>query len=401
MDNQKTVIPAMRIPEKIKTEMDRIFGLSFGLALLLSLFSCKESSRTTGGSSLILPPEPKPESYVCYRSATPVTPDGVLDEKAWGAAPWTDYFLDIEGSVKPAPRLKTRAKLLWDETNLYIAAELEEPHVWGRLKQRDTVVFYDNDFEVFIDPDGDTHAYYELEVNALGTAWDLLLLKPYRDGGPAVTGWDIAGLKVGTHIDGTINNPRDIDNGWTVEIQIPLSSLKECAKGGRLPKAGDQWRIGFSRVEWRTLIENGIYKKEINPQTGRPFPEDNWVWSPQGLINMHMPEMWGFLQFSSLLAGEGSEAFVPDPDLNLKWALRKIYYAEYDYFAKNNSYSSDFKKIGLTMADFPGLPTAPVIQSTRTTFESYFPAVNSNPVWTIYNDGKIVSLINTLTAKQK
>ena len=65
----------------------------------------------------------------------------------------------------------------------------------------------------------------------LGTPWDLLLLKPYRDGGPPVTGWDIAGLKVGTHIDGTINNPADTDKGWTVEIKIPLSALKEVFTG--------------------------------------------------------------------------------------------------------------------------------------------------------------------------
>jgi hypothetical protein len=25
--------------------------------------------------------------------------------------------------------------------------------------------------------------------------------------------------------------------------------------------------------------------------------EDNWVWSPQGLINMHVPEMWGRVRF--------------------------------------------------------------------------------------------------------
>src|SRR5690606_3613382 len=163
------------------------------------------------------------------------------------------------------------------------------------LRQRDTVIFIDNDFEIFIDPDGDTHAYYEIEVNAFGTAWDLLLLKPYRDGGKAVTRWDIPDMKVGTHIDGTINHPADVDKGWTVEFSIPLSALKECSAKGRLPVAGDQWRIDFSRVEWRIVIDEGRYRKEINPATGRPFPEDNWVWSPQGRINMHMPEMWGYL----------------------------------------------------------------------------------------------------------
>ncbi len=383
--------------KEMNSIMLRIVGLSCGIGLLISLLSCTESPKTDKIASPGLPPQPQPKGYVCYRTTFPVSVDGVLNEQAWAAVPWTDYFTDIEGSVKPAPRLKTRAKLLWDASNLYIAAELEEPHVWANLKQRDTVIFYDNDFEVFIDPDGDTHAYYELEVNALGTAWDLLLLKPYRDGGPPVVGWDIAGLKVGTHIDGTLNNPGDVDKGWTVEIVLPLSALKECAKRASLPKAGDQWRIDFSRVEWRTLIENGNYTKEINPQTGKPFPEDNWVWSPQGRINMHMPEMWGFLQFSAIQAGTGTEEFAPDKNLDLKWALRMVYYAEFEYFTKKKFYSSSLADIGLNLADFPKNLPAPVIHSTRTSFESFIPASKGNPVWTIYQDGRIVSLIDTLS----
>ena len=74
-------------------------------------------------------------------------------------------LLDIEGDAKPEPRYRTRAKMLWDDAFLYVAAELEEPHVWATLRQRDTVIFMDNDFEIFIDPDGDTYAYYEIEVN--------------------------------------------------------------------------------------------------------------------------------------------------------------------------------------------------------------------------------------------
>lgn len=38
-------------------------------------------------------------------------------------------------------------------------------------------VFNDNDFEVFIDPDGSTHYYKEFEINALNTTWDLELNK--------------------------------------------------------------------------------------------------------------------------------------------------------------------------------------------------------------------------------
>ena len=60
---------------------------------------------------------------------------------------------------------------------------------------------------------------------------------------------------------------------------------------------------------------------------------------------MHMPEMWGYLQFSSIIAGTGTESFVPDKDLDKKWALRMVYYAENMYYIKNNTYSSSLKDI--------------------------------------------------------
>lgn len=370
--------------------MLKLAQLAACTTLIVSLLSCTEAPKPTSDITSSLPPKPQPRNYVCYKTDVPINPDGILNESAWSAAPWTEPFVDIEGSVKPIPRLTTRAKILWDDTNLYIAAELEEPHVWARLRQRDTIIFYDNDFEVFIDPDADTHAYYELEVNAFATAWDLLLLKPYRDGGPPVYGWDIAGLKVGAHVDGTINNPADKDNGWSVELVIPLAALKECAKGAAPPVAGDQWRIDFSRVEWRTLVENGTYKKEINPQTSKPYPEDNWVWSPQGRINMHMPEMWGIMQFSAIKAGEGTEAFKPDPDLDVRWALRTVYYAEFDYFAKHGSYTSNLAETGLGAGNFPENLGLPTVNATNTTFESYYPAEKGGAGLIIYQDGRIV-----------
>ena len=57
-----------------------------------------------------------------------------------------------------------------------------------------------------------THNYYELEINALNTVWDLLLSKPYRDGGKAVTSWNIDGLETTVHLYGTLNDPTDVDS---------------------------------------------------------------------------------------------------------------------------------------------------------------------------------------------
>jgi hypothetical protein len=183
----------------------------------MSLSAGEEPSVEQG----MLAPYPHPKGYVCYRATTPITIDGKLTDPAWEAAPWTDSFVDIEGDKQPKPRFRTRAKMLWDDEALYIAAELEEPHVWANLTKHDSVIFQDNDFEVFLDPNGDNHLYGELELNARNTTWDLLLTKPYKDGGRAVTAWEILGLKTAVHIDGTLNDPRDKDTGWTVEINGP------------------------------------------------------------------------------------------------------------------------------------------------------------------------------------
>src|SRR6185295_15111527 len=191
-----------------------------------------------------------PKQYVAYRAPARLNIDGKIDEAGWAAAPWTDAFVDIEGDRRPRPRVRTRAKMLWDDEAFYVAAEMDEPDVWATLSERDSVIFRDNDFEIFIDPDGDTHAYYELEVNALATAWDLMLVKPYRDGGPAINAWDIAGLKVGVDVRGTLNKPGDRDEGWTVEIAMPWKSLTEAAADHKPPQQGDRWRVNFSRVEW-------------------------------------------------------------------------------------------------------------------------------------------------------
>jgi hypothetical protein len=118
-----------------------------------------------------------PKSYVCQRARSDIRIAGKLDDAAWQSAPWTDDFVDIEGSRRPTPRFRTRGKMLRDDRYFYIAAELQEPHVCAVLTEKNSkIVTEDNDFEVFIDPDGDTCNYYEFEMNAFNTIGELTLL---------------------------------------------------------------------------------------------------------------------------------------------------------------------------------------------------------------------------------
>ena len=126
--------------------------------------------------------------------------------------------------------------------------------MWGTLTEHDQVVYYDNDFEVFIDPDGDGCEYYEVEINALNTIFDLFLVRTYNDGGPALHGWDLKGLHTAVHVDGTLNDPTDKDTAWSVEMALPWPALAEAAHRPAPPTAGDVWRVNFSRVEWRHRV---------------------------------------------------------------------------------------------------------------------------------------------------
>lgn len=268
---------------------------SRGLMLVLAIVShfvsagCSQSSAGVGeraNSSQRLPRE-----YDCRRAADAILVDGRLREASWERAPWSDDFADIEGFDKPVPRFRTRMKMLWDDRFLYVAAELEEPHVWATLRQHDEIVFNDNDFEIFIDPNGDEREYYEIETNAYGTIFDLFLVRTYLRHGPALHDWDMRGLRKGIHIDGTLNDSSDTDVGWTVEFALPWRSLKEAAGCAAPPNRGDVWRMNFSRVEWQHDVVGGRYQRVPNTK------EDNWVWSPQGVIDMHRPQHWGRVRF--------------------------------------------------------------------------------------------------------
>lgn len=335
-----------------------------------------------GGDSPAQAPGEHPRGYVAYRTAVPLNIDGRLDDAAWRDAPWSDTFVDIEGASKPRPRFDTRMKMLWNGDYLYIGADLREPHLWATLTQHDSVIFRDHDFEVFIDPNGDNHEYYELEINALGTTWDLLLPKPYRDDGKAVNGWEIAGVKSAVHLDGTLNHGQDEDRGWSVELALPWAALGELARRQSPPVDGDQWRINFSRVEWQLQIPSApaaAYTKV--PDT----KEDNWVWSPQHVIDMHRPEQWGYVQFST--ATPGTARFATDPSWPARRWLHEVYTAQQAYRKVHGTFASTLAALGVAPPADASL-LSPTLATAGALFEAGLTLARprTSERWTIRQD---------------
>ena len=134
-------------------------------------------------------------------------------------------------------------------------------------------------------------------MNVLNTVWDLFLAEPYRDGGSGLNGYDMHGLRTAVHVDGSINDPSAENKGWSVEVVIPFSALYEYQKERRAPKNGEFYRMNFSRVQWNVDVKDNTYVKRTD-ENGNVLPEDNWVWAPTGVINIHYPELWAFVFFS-------------------------------------------------------------------------------------------------------
>lgn len=291
-----------------------------------------------------------PRQYHVYQTTTPIKLDGKPDEAAWQKAAWSQDFTDIEGDKQPAPALRTRLKMLWDKQNLYILAEMEEPHIWATLHQHDTIIYHDNDFEIFVDPDGDTHQYFEIEINPHNTVMDLFMGKPYRVNGDALMNWDAQGMRTAVNIDGTLNKAGDKDKKWTVEMAIPFTAFGFFNQGLSI-KDSTTWRINFSRVEWDTDIVNGKYVKRTD-KNGKPLPEHNWVWSPQGIINMHAPEKWGYLFFVQQPVGSTPVSTSLPVIEEAKETLWNVYHKQHAYQQSHGRYATSLNDLGITDTTF-------------------------------------------------
>ena len=318
-----------------------------------------------------------PRTYIAHITSGPIQIDGHAWEPSWNNAQWSELFTDIEGVKKPA--YDTRFKMLWDKDNLYFFAELQEPHVWGTLKQRDTVIFYNNDFEIFIDPDGDTHNYYEFEINALNTTWDLFLTKPYRNQGKVLNSWNMAGVKTAIDINGTLNNPMDTDKGWNIEIAIPWSEITEASATGKVP-ADDFWRLNFSRVNWDHDLIGGKYSRKKDPNTGTYLPEYNWVWSAQEVINMHEPERWGYVYFSTIAAG-GENGFTIPKDEYIKWQL-------YSWYRMIRARKEPLSEIALDSVSIWGEMVKPEMEKSAFGWNIWVKSPFTHKVMSVSKDGK-------------
>lgn len=204
--------------------------------------------------------------------------DGVLDEEDWALAPSLGDFTFPWWSE--GLKEQTDAKILWDDTYLYIAIACNDRNIWADHVDTYAWTYKDDCAEFFWNPSPDlSNTYYFFEMNCIGNSLCV---------------WDYQGdflenkariPRIATAVNGTVNKDYDFDTGWVLEIALRFDDYTELYDG-RTPDPGDVWRVNVNRC---------------GGQTNEQFSQ--WSPSQTDSPNFHRPEDFGYLQFSGKTVG--------------------------------------------------------------------------------------------------
>ncbi len=245
---------------------------------------CQATGRKAGGDELAEGawPAPEPKVFVCHRVTEAITIDGKLDESVYTSVEPITAFRQ-PASLKP-PSAPSRVWLLWDETNLYLAGKLRDKDVYAMMFGHDEKTWFDDALELFVKPSDASYVYYEFHVTPRGATLDLMF--PRRGAGTEKRFWGYtSGMQAAATVQGTLNVWQDEDEGWTAEMAIPLTSL---VLDGRLPKAGDTWKVAVCRYNYSVHLPPGpIGGEALELSSTARFPK----------VRYHLYEYYDVLRF--------------------------------------------------------------------------------------------------------
>ncbi len=220
-------------------------------------------------------PPPRPRYQAPKRRAV-VTLDGVTAEQEWAPSTWSEGFTLSRGD-RPA-QLASAFRVLWDSERLYVAMQTDDPDLQATLSVRDDPVYREEALEIFLDPTSNRKDYIELQASPANTLFDARFT-----GGPRRnmdTRYNVV-VQSAVQARGTLNQPTDVDHGFTVEWQIDAASIP----GLSVPlTAGQCVRANFFRIaKDRTTAGNR---------------SEESAWSPPLMGDFHNLERFGDLCLS-------------------------------------------------------------------------------------------------------
>ncbi len=207
--------------------------IPFLALLLLFATAPRATAQTSAPAPRAVNPEtaPRPVTHAT-RTARPIVVDGRLDEPEWATAPvLTDFVQQLPNTGYPA-LFRTEVRVLYDQDNLYVAAINHDPEPSKAITvglERDFVSSNSDIFGLVLDTFHDRRNSFLFIANPKGAVRDE---QTFNDSRTIVEAWD--GIS-------TVRTAQQ-DSSWTVEMAIPLKTLRFDAR--RDPQT---WGINFIR----------------------------------------------------------------------------------------------------------------------------------------------------------
>ena len=226
-------------PKRFDNRLKRFRALMFGLSMTLFSVASQAQQPSTTNKTQSTPTKraqtPSPNNGLRRIQVVRITDalriDGLLDEAAWSLAEAASEFLEQQPTEGAPASERTEVRVLFDDKNIYFgirAFDSEAAHINARELVRDADFSNDDTIAIVLDTYHDRRNAFRFIVNPLGTQQDALITDEGRD--INVT-WNGSWISAG-RID---------DKGYTVEIEIPLTTL-------RFKEGIESWGFNISRV---------------------------------------------------------------------------------------------------------------------------------------------------------
>jgi hypothetical protein len=358
------------------------------LLLLMLIFLSVSCSKTIEkGNQYGLPLSPEyyqPEEYYCESAPLAPVVDGVLSSEEWDDFSWSSPFVSSVNEESVVDMFSTLFKVLYHNDTLYFAARLNENHIWAVHDDCISSRQEDNFLEIFIDSDSDEFDFLCIKVNAFGSVCGEYRTIESKEPLQYFSLKDTL-IRCGVYVNGTLNDPGDEDEYWTVELAIPINlSIGE----NKVLNPAAIWKFNILRTRWQYVIVSGYYKQILDADTGEKYLGDQWIWSPIGSNSIHHPELWGECNFLALYPHK-QQSVNPLHIRQIKWELRNVFYAQHLHFKKHGRYAHKLAGLKDVGFDLSALHFKPKVHVRRQHFNVIIEDKYSGKRWVINQVGQV------------
>jgi hypothetical protein len=189
------------------------------------------------------------DDLIAMRANSGVRFDAVVRDPAWGRAKAVTLDTPLSWQKQGKALEETGvARLLWDDSFLYVEFEFEDSDLVAFGQEDDLEHCQLGDVaEVFLKPDGETW-YWEFHVTPSGKVSTYFYPGRGRFGLPSAQAHvKPRFIEASVRLRGTLNDWRDRDKGWNATVAIPWRELDRFAAQ---PGQSHDWRILLSRYNY-------------------------------------------------------------------------------------------------------------------------------------------------------